>query len=258
MEINFIRFLEQRLADDPPKRKGARTRLLLLIAAANVLSEQGYHSLRLRDVTDRAGLAEGTIYAHFGDRPRVINEVMGTFLNDFLWNHLAAYSNLENRGRRGAAYSSLSEAMRHWFLLARENQGLMRSSYQMSDDEPTFASQIQLFNFNWTRQVTLAYLQDDADADMGAALLLTYAIKYMMNEMTRRLIIFPDPMLLGSLEKMGADDDVVADALSLIWLRLLYPDEPMPTGVTGLLKDVMSWIMPQGAGEASIPVPQIS
>jgi len=250
MELNFIKFLEAELAARPPARKGARTREQLRIAAARILSEQGYHSLRLRDITQAAGAAEGTIYAHFNDRNGVINAVMDIFLDNFLLRHLEEHAGLDERGSGASAFDAIRHSTRHWFALCNENKGMMRCVYQMSDDEPAFAAHIQDFNFRWTQKVTLARLRDHG-GEVGPPLLLTYAVKYMTNELVRRLIIYPDPKFVSALDQMGGDQDLVADVVTLVWLKMLYPDEPLPRNEAGLLADTIGWITP-GAPNAPV------
>lgn len=55
--------------DDPVARLRTETRRRqILAAAAEAFAEKGFHRTKVRDVADRAGLAEGTIYNYFGGK----------------------------------------------------------------------------------------------------------------------------------------------------------------------------------------------
>ena len=58
------------------ERNRLRTRSDILDAAAEMLGESGYAGLALEEVSQRAGLSRGTVYAHFpGGRDEVVREV---------------------------------------------------------------------------------------------------------------------------------------------------------------------------------------
>lgn len=57
------------------ERNRLRTRSDILDAASEILSEGGFADLALEDVSQRAGLSRGTVYAHFpGGRDEVVRE----------------------------------------------------------------------------------------------------------------------------------------------------------------------------------------
>ena len=64
-DLSYISFMERNLAKDPPTRKGDRTRARLRIACARSLEQHGYHAMRVADITQEAGVAEGLFYAYF-------------------------------------------------------------------------------------------------------------------------------------------------------------------------------------------------
>ena len=56
-------------SDDPVEQLRARTRRAqILRAAAEAFAEHGFHRAKTRDVAERAGVAEGTIYNYFGGK----------------------------------------------------------------------------------------------------------------------------------------------------------------------------------------------
>ena len=241
-ELSYIRFLEQSAIANSSATKGARTKLALRVAAARMLSEQGYHSLRLSDVSRTAGLAEGTIYVHYKDREAVIADVMTCYLDVFLRSHL-------ERPRLDAAVSAgdtvferVRSGVRHWFDLARENRGMFRCMLQMSDDEPRFAVQVQNFNLQWARELSSDQASDARD--VFPPLVLVYMMKFLINDLVRKLIVFPDPLFINEIDALGGDDYMAADVASAIWLRVLYPAASAPALDIGPFADLLSWLSP--------------
>jgi len=66
--LSFVQHLTQKLQDAPPPKKGARTREGIIIATAQMLEEHGYHEMRVIDITECAGISEGTFYVYFTDK----------------------------------------------------------------------------------------------------------------------------------------------------------------------------------------------
>ena len=69
-------------ADDGLDKKSARTRIRILDAAAQVLSEKGYAGMRLGDVAEVAEIQAPAIYYYFSSREELIEEVMWVGLAD--------------------------------------------------------------------------------------------------------------------------------------------------------------------------------
>lgn len=73
----------------PAESKSALTRLRILDAAAQVLSERGYAGLRLTDVATAAQLQAPAIYYYFPSRDDLIEEVMWSGIAE-MRNYVAA------------------------------------------------------------------------------------------------------------------------------------------------------------------------
>ncbi|MFO7675648.1 MAG: TetR/AcrR family transcriptional regulator [bacterium] len=59
------------------KTKSAAKRLAILMAALGVVSEKGYFKTRVDDVARRAGVAKGTVYIYFKDKPAIYIGLLG-------------------------------------------------------------------------------------------------------------------------------------------------------------------------------------
>jgi hypothetical protein len=79
-DLSYISFMEGNLAKDPPIRKGDRTRVRLRIACARLLEQRGYHTMRVADITEEAGVAEGLFYTYFKDKLEITLQVLTTML----------------------------------------------------------------------------------------------------------------------------------------------------------------------------------
>jgi len=62
-------------ADAAGLGKRARTRAALLDGALSVIAEKGVENTKINDITDTAGLANGTFYNHFHDKDEILREV---------------------------------------------------------------------------------------------------------------------------------------------------------------------------------------
>ncbi|MDR3461830.1 MAG: TetR/AcrR family transcriptional regulator [Beijerinckiaceae bacterium] len=247
--MNYITHLENELRDRPPQRKSLRTRKRLMIAIAKVLEDQGYHSLRLSDATQEAGVAEGTIYVYFNDRPQAINEVMFDFLENFVQVHVDAP--VQKFGRE-SPFESLNASILHWIKLCRANSGLIRCMFQMSDENPDFLAHVQRFNMGWVTSVSKRLQKYRKHSDEDIAALFVYSVGIMLDELIRRLLVYPDEGLLSQLDRVGDRDEVMANVVTSIWMKVLFPEAPLPSKRTGPLAAIIDWIQqpPNGDGSA--------
>ncbi len=63
-------------------QKKARTRGLLLRAAAEAIAERG-EAFSITDVVERAGVSNGTFYNYFDDRDDLVDQLVGVMVGDF-------------------------------------------------------------------------------------------------------------------------------------------------------------------------------
>lgn len=66
------------------KLKSDAKRRAILEAAFAVVSEKGYYETKMEDVADRAGVAKGTIYLYFRDKPDLYVGMVGWLLDQAL------------------------------------------------------------------------------------------------------------------------------------------------------------------------------
>jgi AcrR family transcriptional regulator len=218
--LAFPDFLARRLATSPPKLKGQRTSARLVIAAARVLEARGYHALRVIDVTTQAEVSEGSFYIYFKDKTAISVAVLTEFFEGYVSREMT-------RGGGRSVFSRIQSANRHWIALCRLNPGLIRCALQVGDYIPEFAEVAQRTGRIWYESVAHSIQRRrPAPGDGDAALLTTYMLAAMADELTRKLIVLPDAGFIALLDRMGATDDMLADAISVVWHRLIYGDVP--------------------------------
>lgn len=226
--LDFIAFLEHRLDSQPPRQKGLRTRERLRISAARLLCEKGYHALRVSDVSADAGLAEGSFYIYFQDKADISLSVLTELLE--------VWFDLEGTSPAGdGPFAAIRSSNRRWIALCRANAGLLRCVFQLGDENSQFSYLLQRVNRTWYERVArgVVHRYPSGAITLEAATLAVYLVGAMMDELTRKLVIYPDPLFLALLESLQLDDDGLADASSLLWARTLYPDVPIPADLEG-------------------------
>ncbi len=233
----FIRYLESNLRETPPRRKGDRTRERLVIATARMLEKHGYHAMRVADITTCAGLAEGSFYVYFKDKKDASLKTLSTFIGEFV-------SAIAPPEAVYTPFRSIRAANRRWLALCRSNARLMRCIFQLADEDVDFARLIQKTSRGWYETASANIRQDRGRADADAVLLTVYFMCSMMDEIIRKVIVFPDREFLRLLKRWGADDMAIADAASVLWIRVFDPDAKLPDDLSPVAMDVakMLWI----------------
>lgn len=240
MTLSYIEHLKQRQRDAPPKQKGERTRQRLRIATAEALERTGYHAMRVLDITKAAEVAEGLFYVYFKDKTEATLSVLNEMLEDFL-----GLSTLTTEERD--PFSAIRAANRRWLAVCRANAGLMRCLLQVSDEEPSLTGLAQRANRLWYDVVAQTHVKrrGGRPGDTPSVLFATYLLGGMMDELVRKLFIYPDPGLQKLQKKLRADDDALADAASVIWLRVLSPEARAPVDLPKAAATLAAWMKMQ-------------
>ena len=115
--------------------RGERARSGLKAAALRVLEREGYHKMRIADVTGEAGVAQGLFYHYFKDLKSLTVEVLSDF---------AMASNdpgeIEKDVPRGNWYARIYA---HNLVIVRsyaKRPGVMRCMLQLADEDAEFSA----------------------------------------------------------------------------------------------------------------------
>jgi TetR/AcrR family transcriptional repressor of nem operon len=236
MTLSFIEHLERQLRDSPPKQKGLRTRQRIKIATAKVLERDGYHALRVADISAAAKLAEGSFYIYFADKTDATVTVLTELLEEFL--ALDVHPHIDHE-----PFEAIRAANRRWIAVCRANAGLVRCILQLGDEDPTIAQLAQRSNRAWYERVAQGSSRRRGSArGAAAALLAAYFLGGLMDELVRKLIVYPDTRFHELLAELKADDEAVADAASIVWLRIFYPGAKPPKNLPPAAAALADWM----------------
>lgn len=128
---------QERLAK-PLSPRGERARAKLMAAALLVLEREGYHKMRIIDVTREAGVAQGLFYHYFKDLRSLTLEVLTDFakVSDDI-------AKIERDVPKGDWYGRIYV---HNLIVVKsyaKRPGVMRCLLQLADEEPNFSAMLR-------------------------------------------------------------------------------------------------------------------
>ncbi len=225
----FFAKLEEATRPAPGRKKGDRTLARIRLATAWCLERKGYIALKASDISDEAGLSEGSFYVYFEDKRQAAVSV----LTDFLQEGAGA---LRDRRRVSNAFEAICNTNRIWVKTAIDHPGLTRSVVQLVDSDSEFAAIYNFHNRQWQEAVTSNVLRRYPANQSNSEISVPFAVvalNAMMNEITRGIFATETYAHLLQLGKEGDSGEELAYALSVIWFRVLYPGIAVPEEKSG-------------------------
>lgn len=202
-------------------KKGEITRVRLLAAISARLNTGVLESdLRISDICEDAGVAHGTFYRYFDDRPQAVEVVIGGFV-DFLHQGLAA-----NRSGEPGSPERVKAATLAYVILFRANAGLMRHLMSLSSGNTVSRDRFHDLNRDWYRRVARSIamrrtqITGSTPESASALLTMAYALGGMVDEFLAQVYLRVDP----ALKLIGNDEVAVADLLTRVWCHGAYGD----------------------------------
>ncbi|CAN5350747.1 hypothetical protein BH10PSE18_BH10PSE18_15610 [soil metagenome] len=191
------------------------TRLKLIVAATDIIQNQGYAELTVARVAKAAGFAHGTFYLHWADRTAVALDVIRALMEAIRKHRPPPVPGI-------TFFDRLVDQHRFYISMYRQNAGLMQCQWQLADQDPTFGRVAIEANLALARRSLKAAQREGAAAsqsekDTLATILSCIAMvdKLLHDVCWRKL----DP---------GLDDDALARNLSTTWYRAIFARDPMP------------------------------
>jgi len=118
--------------------RGARARARLKAAALVVLEREGYHKMRIADVTREAGVAQGLFYHYFTDLKSLTLEVLTDFANP-----ATDLARVEKDVPRGDWYARIYAHNLIVVTSYARRPGVMRCLLQMADEDSEFSATLR-------------------------------------------------------------------------------------------------------------------
>ncbi len=199
--------------------RGERARAGLKAAALRVLEREGYHRMRIADVTTEAGVAQGLFYHYFTDLKSLTREV----LTDYAMAG-SDPAEVEKDVPKGDWYARIYA---HNLVVVRsyaKRPGVMRCLLQLGDEDPEFSA---LLRENYRNQLMwlvdlMPRLFPDVKFRKQQALLVVYSLAGIGEGLLREYFIN------GSKTLRAADLTVeqFAELLSIMFYRALFLQNP--------------------------------
>tara|TARA_B110000902_G_scaffold218309_1_gene252064 strand:- start:2181 stop:2912 length:732 start_codon:yes stop_codon:yes gene_type:complete len=199
--------------------KGEKAKAKLKKAALAVMSEVGYHKMRIGDVTKQAGVAAGLFHHYFTDLKSLTHEVM----EDFVAKSLNVES-IEKSVSKGDWYGRIFAHNRLVVVSYAERPGIMRCMLQLADEDREFA---QLLRNNFVKQLgwlvdAMPRLYPQATFSKHQFLMMVYALGGTGETILRDYYINSEPALIEN--KVTVDE--MTELLTVIFYRGLFLQNP--------------------------------
>lgn len=219
--LRYADFLEHQIANAPKRTKGARTKDALKLGAIRVLDDVGYHAMRVSDICEAAGVALATFYLYFTNKSDITLQVLSEYLEQGM-------GMMAMREGARTPFESIRAANLRWLQGIRANAGLSRCITQLGDEEPGFRELAHRVNRQWYERIAQSFVRRFPQGAVSeeVALLAAYSLGAMMDEMARKLVVYPDPALLTLAARIAPSDAEIADFLTVLWHRALYGGAP--------------------------------
>jgi AcrR family transcriptional regulator len=143
-----------------PKRRTAPPRHVIIDAAAELFSERGYHSARMQEIADRAGIAKPTLYVYGKSKLALLEAIYQRVIDD-TDQALAAIDQLDD------PHEKLRELIRAWITIAIDRRS---SAFVFFDDNSTLPEHLARRYREWSAK-TLRRVRDIVSAAQAAGAL---------------------------------------------------------------------------------------
>lgn len=200
-------------------KRGDVAREKLKAAAIRVMNHTGFHQMRIKDVTQEAGVATGLFYHYFKNLEALVREVMDEHIERF-----EATAEIEKDVSKGAWL----ERMRSHYLLVvqtyAEEPGVMRCVQQFAADDPLFRERWRASYNQRMQQLVQAFPRVFPEVKIPAdeVRLLVYALGGIGQDFLHEYFVEQNAELRSS-EYTQAQ---IADWLAALFYRGLFAANP--------------------------------
>lgn len=199
---------------DALNERGLRSRERLKRAARDVLNEKGYRNIRMRDVTERAGVASGLFYHYFRDLREVVAEVSSDFFDSVVED---TYS-LEYPHE---PYDWIFQ--NHCNVVERfaRNPGILACLFGLSGDYDEFDKIWKQNAHVWNLQVA-EFLQRTADFTVENSKRMAFVLGATTEGVIYQALI----RHTEDLFEFGEQPEDIAEVIAVMWHRTIFLRDP--------------------------------
>jgi TetR/AcrR family transcriptional regulator, ethionamide resistance regulator len=194
--------------------RGLRSRERLKHAARELLNERGYRSLRVQDVTERAGVASGLFYRYFHDLREIVEELSRDFFAELMTEVDPGEA---SEHRYDWIFDNLANVVRRF----AQNPGILACLFGLAGDYDEFDEIWKENAHRWNLRVA-AYLKREIGCDTAHA----RRMGFMLGAMTEGVVYQALIRKTADLVEMGGKPEDVADILAVMWYRAIYLEDP--------------------------------
>ncbi len=204
--------------------RGERARARLMEAALVVLERDGYHKMRIADVTREAGVAQGLFYHYFKDLKSLTVEVLSDFAQAS--SDPAA---IERDVRKGDWYGRIYA---HNLVVVKSyarRPGIMRCLLQLADEDAEFSAMLRetyRSQLMWLVDLMPVLFPRVGFAE-HQALMVVYALAGIGEGMLREYFINQSQTLRAA----GLSEEAFAELLTTMYYRALFLESPDPSSL---------------------------
>jgi AcrR family transcriptional regulator len=185
-----------KLFTSQPQPTDSDTRTRILQAAQRLFAHQGYNSTTTRDLAQAAGVAEGTVFRHFGNKKTILVELATEGWVEILTDLLTELSEM-------GSYKAVAQVMRRRMLHLHKNGDLLRVCFLEAQFHPELRDRIQ--------EEVIAKMTDVAEAFFETA--MEKGIYRPMNPRLVAHVFLGMFAVAGFSEKTILDEDSSPEAL---------------------------------------------
>ena len=138
----------------PPSE--AQTRDRILEAARRLFASQGFDGTTTRELAQKAGVAEGTLFRHFSNKKAILVEVATSGWVEILTDLLTELSEM-------GSYKAVAQVMRRRMWNMQKNADMMRVCFMEVQFHPDLRDRIQLEVVGKMTDVAEAFFQTAMD-----------------------------------------------------------------------------------------------
>ncbi|MEP4148803.1 MAG: TetR/AcrR family transcriptional regulator [Halioglobus sp.] len=205
--------------DKPLSARGEKARARLMAAALVVLEREGYHKMRIADVTREAGVAQGLFYHYFKDLKSLTVEVLTQFAQA-----TRDPAEIEKDVEPGDWYSRIHAYNLVIVRSYARRPGVMRCLLQLADEDPDFGGMLRN---NYREQ--LMWLVDrmpglfpNVKFKKSQALMVVYSLAGIGEGLIREYFINrSEPLVAADLSV-----NQFAELMSTMFYRALFLEHP--------------------------------